>query len=210
MRRADGLAAPVQFGLGSQWIGYATKLAVGPGAAGGGMRWEMATRYGEIPAEWKRVGAAVFVGRVEFVRLRSRVLYELPVREGAVAAGGASMTRVVGWDEKQLTLIIEERGLAPWLPVGRGWPGPEGFVLRRESPTGGREMRIRELGAAGAGGTVLHLRGLEVDPVGEATRRTGSPGDGAWLVKVRYEPVAWFERDFAGLPLQFVRKENAP
>lgn len=86
LRWADGATVPMRFNRGGLWGDNAAMRVAGVRTGEGPLRWDMATWFGDAPDERLRASAAVFAGNLEFARVRARLLYELPLRNGARAA----------------------------------------------------------------------------------------------------------------------------
>lgn len=220
LRWADGATVQMRFNRGGLWGDNAAMRVAGVRPGGGTLRWDMATWFGDAPDERLRAGAGVFAGHLEFARVKARLLYELPLRDGANAASGSNATRIIGWEETDAnSLLIEERAVSPWLPDvrrrdGRDHGDVDNFLLVHRPLGIVKALHIRELGRAGANGVGVVLRALETTPPlrqvdGKWEEITGWR-DGAVLVKVRFEPVRWFEREFAALPLTLAVEEKKP
>ena len=204
LRRAGDSELAVRMALGESWCREAAKRVAGMGETGAMVGWNLVL---EIPRE--RTGGSVggeleFSGLVEFARVRGRMLYELPVREGATAQYGATRTRIVGRVEKTShTLLVEERRAMRTYPVVRMVPMKvERYLLIHRETGRVRDVRARGQTGAGAYGLLMDL--VILTP--ESTE--GMERDGWTLAKVRFEPVAWFSREFAAMPLRSVGIET--
>lgn len=220
LRWADGATVPMRFNRGGLWGENAAMRVAGVRPSGGNLRWDMATWFGDAPDERLRSGAAVFAGDLKFARVKARVLYELPLRNGARAVNGLNVTRVIGWEETEAnSLLIEERDASPWLPDVRGREGrdrayTDSFLLVQRPLGIVKALHIQEIGRAGANGVGVTLRALQTTPplreVGGKREEIAGWRDGAVLVKVRFEPARWFEREFSALPLTFAVETKKP
>lgn len=198
VRQAGASELAVRISLGESWGRAAARRVAGVGETGATIAWNMILR--DIwERAWDGGGRDMeFSGRVEFARMQGRILYELPVREGAAARNGGTSTRIVGHVAGEPnTLLVEERSVLRAYPIVQTIPTKvERFLLIHRETGVVRDVRAMGQVGAGACGLQLNLMRLTPEPADDMGR------EGWTLVKVRFEPAGWFERELVRTPVR--------
>ena len=164
-------------------------------ADGASVRWPMTVRLVQPLDPRPDWAGADFDGSFRIMRLRSRIIAEVPLRPGATWADGARALRVVGWSRSGA--LLEEREANPDARH-------DYFLLVNRRLGQAQAMGMRELGSATLSGVGLRLR------VVETAAAIVDGWDGAVLIKVRLEPEARFSRPVAEKITLPARREATP
>ncbi|MSU47876.1 MAG: hypothetical protein EXS37_02070 [Opitutus sp.] len=225
LRGADRRYAKVKFSMGGLWGDDAAKRMLGLAPNDGPVTWGMAT-WLKAATDWPESGSEVeLAGMMRFVRMRARVVGELPWRAGAQAKSGSSYIHILSVGllpgSMQHGVMVEERDA--WLAVDSG--RNSGSQLRENDPARRdcyvlvnralgifKCLHIAEAGAMKRNSLLLGERVLEYDPPMRVVdgKRMEVPGweRDAVLVKVRFELMERWEAPIESKHVRLVAEEK--
>ncbi len=194
------------FDRGLHWGEAAARKVAGFAASGEPTAWEMERgrpRQSNMGSDSPNAEVTIVLAA-----MRGRVLWEVPLREGVRARAGSSTTVIagLGWNDARRSVLLQERDSRFSSRSGVSSP----YSAARESDASKQDcyllvhraqahvqfLPIQPLGSTHLSSIMVSGRALDFAVPGEG-KDYARWEEGATLLKVRFEPTAWFQRRIA-------------